>query len=255
MLYEKRLNEKCQVSFAVKYINNVRVRLRSEARNAKRMQKLVCHFKSYFLLLSQRRLVLIKTYDRDLEKVAENLQFIVNKFESEIRVTEHSEEETKASVSLFLPLIKLTFLSNEIAVCLQKRAGTSEEEIWNVLTGEIWNTTNLQTDSSQLKRACILYILGYHQDPLYTLKSIPGGVRFSFCTCNRENMWKKAPGDVEDTFVRRLDMLDDNVTTKDFIWNLASLCVPFSSTEASVTPSVIKYPMFSSKTKYTYIYQ
>ena len=100
---------------------------------------LVCHFNFNFLLLSQRRLVLIKTYDRDLEKVAENLQFIVNTFESEIRVIENSEEETKASVSLFLPLIKLRFLSNEIAVCLQKRAGTSEEEVWKILIDMEYN--------------------------------------------------------------------------------------------------------------------
>ena len=80
--------------------------------------------------------------------------------------------------------------------------------------------------------------LGYNQGSLNALKSIPGGVRVSFCTCNK---WKIVPGNVGEDLVHRLDMIDDDVTTKDLIWHVASPCVAFLPTEAPVTPFVIMY--------------
>ena len=108
---------------------------------------IVCQ--KYFMagLSKLRSVALIYTYDRDLTNVVGNLKSIVDKFESETMVTEHSEEETQMAISLFLPFIK-----HEIASFLQKhRTGNPEKEILEVLTGMKWHESYLPIDSSQLK--------------------------------------------------------------------------------------------------------
>ena len=199
-----------------------------------RKYKFLCQLSLIQTLWTLRQIILIVTYDRDLKKVTENLRVIINNFESETRVTEHSEEETKAAVSLFVPFIKPTLLSNELT--LQQRTGTPTKEILTVLTGETWHESNLPTDSAQLKKSCILYVLGYHHDSLDALRSIPEWGRFSICMCN---LTKLSGYDTHEV-LNRPDLAEDT-TTKEVLWKLVSPCVPFLLTEAPVTPSVIMY--------------
>ena len=189
-------------------------------------------------LLDMRTLILESFYSKDLKKFVENLRFITEKFQSETRVTEHSEEETKAAVSLFLPVLKPMLLSTEIAVL--KHTGTQKVGLSEELRKDMWHETGVQSDSLQLKQSCILHVWDYPEESLHALKSIPGGVRFSFCTCVEADIISGDNVGPLNILLHRPDITDD-FTIKDLLWNVISPCVPFMLTEADLTPTVIIY--------------
>ena len=151
-------------------------------REAKLFRIFKCRFEKTIYLLKLRAQVLKNTFSWDLENVVENLRSFINKFECGPIVSEHSAEEKRNVVEL-LPIIIPTLLSAELA--LQKRSGTSNKEIRHILTGQKWKASHLPIDSSQLKKSCILYSIGYHHDSLNALKTIPQAFRISSCICVR----------------------------------------------------------------------
>ena len=104
----------------------------------------------------------------------------------------------------------------------------------------MWHESNVQVDSLQLKKSCILYVLEYNDESVNALRSIPRGVRFSFCTCDRAKIVDGDVGDPQEVLIHRPDMIGD-MTTKDLLWNVVSPCVLFLLAEAHITPSVIIY--------------
>ena len=71
------------------------------SRQTKLLQRLRYQLDFINALLDMRTCVLVWTYSRNLKQVVENLRLIVEKFQSETRVTEHSEEEKKQQCPLF----------------------------------------------------------------------------------------------------------------------------------------------------------
>ena len=198
---------------------------------------LKCRFEKTIYLLKLRAQVLKNTFSWDLENVVENLRSFINKFECGPIVSEHSAEEKRNVVEL-LPIIIPTLLSAELA--LQKRSGTQNKEIRHILTGQKWKASHLPIESSQLKKSCILYSIGYRHDSLNALKTIPQAFRISSCICEVPTLVCEDFLDKIKFILRNLDMIVD-LTTKDFIWKILSPCVSCLPTEASVTPPVLIY--------------
>ena len=198
------------------------------------LRRLICQLRLISNFMINRSHVLENTYSRNHKEVVENLQSVVDTFESITKVTEHSEEETKTALSLFLPVIKPILMCARIA--LLRRSGTLEPDITDILNEYMGNISRLTSDSFQLKKSSILHVLGHLDESLHALRSIPGGVRESLCSCDIEYT-----PDVEalEVILRRPDMTDG--TTKDDIWNVISPCIPFLPTEAHITPPVIIY--------------
>ena len=186
-------------------------------------------------LLDIRTSLLVQNYNINLEVVVQNLRSSVTRLESVTRVTEHTEEETKTAISLLKPFILPTLMSNEIALSIQQQQ--NRDEIRKNLLVEKWQASSDQIDSFQMKISSILYAVGYFWESLNALKSIPGGLKFSFCSCYRTGLTYENPLIV----VAMLPRLNNDVTTKDLLREVVSPCVAFLPTEAAVTPRVIMH--------------
>ena len=215
----------------------IQERLMQASVNACLGEKLNCHLAFISVLVNFRSNVLIETYSRDLEKVVKSLRSVVGKFESVTKVTEHSEEETKAASSLLIPFIKPMLMSVEAARL--KRNCAPKQEIRDILQGGMWNASSLSVDFLPLKTASTLFVLGYPDDSVKSLGVISEGVRFSICRCDVRRPVPETLVELE--YLRDRPNMTVDVSTKDLVRKVISACVPFLPTEAAITPIVIIY--------------
>ena len=201
----------------------------------KKWHRLRCLLDRITEVLDIRTTFLGQNFNTKLEVVVQNLQSCVATLESTCRVTEHSEAETKAAVSFMMPFILPTLMSNKTAFSLQKQRG--KQGIMKTMLGGKWQKYRDEIDSFQLKVASILFAMGCFCESLNALRSIPGGIKFSFCSCYRKAFIYENPL----IFVGNLPDLESNCTAKDILGKVVSPCVPFLPTEMTVIPRVIMY--------------
>ena len=196
------------------------------------LQILTCQLTLISDIVAFHSRMLIDINRWDLEKVIESLRSYVSEFESVTKVTEHSEEETKAALSLFM------LVSVEIA--LLERTGATKQEMRDILRGKMRNAFSLPVDFLPLKKASNLFVLGYPEDSVKSLRTIPEGVRFSICRCDLTRLVPETFTELIEYLARKIGMIVD-ITIKNVIRKWIFTCVPFLPVEAHITPSVIMY--------------
>ena len=205
---------------------------------AKLRQNLICQLQLIPDLVCSRSFVLIKIYSRDLEQFEKRLRSVVDEFECVTNVTEHSEEETKTAMSLFMPFIKPMLLSVEIA--LLERTGVTKQKMRDILRGKMWNASSLPDDFLPLKTASTLFVLGYYEDSIQSLGAISVGVRLSCCWCDHRRPVPKTLIEPQEYWQSRPNVTVD-IAIKDVVCKWIFTCVPFLPAEAPITPPVIIY--------------
>ena len=152
--------------------------------------------------------------------------------------TDHSVEEVRRVVSLFLPYVDIQLLSFQVVSA--KRWSRSTAYIFNLITSEKWHALSLESDmfSSKLKQASLLCMLEYYEMSLEVLQTLENQVEqsVSICSCYTERQRDQLQ------LERRL-MYFPACSYEQFLHRHLIPCVVFLPAERLLTPSALCYEM------------
>ena len=191
------------------------------------------------LAATQRRNGFLRScYSSNIDSCVKSLFRTVSKLRKQKTVTCHSERSTKKAISLILPYLELSLMSNLVTHSKDERITRS------YLLSNKWKEIALSSDrfSAYLKQATFMYMLGYHEASLKVLNAVEetNDVRTrSMCFCDPARQGK---GKCELAYM----IYQDNVSQEDFLRNFWAPCVVFLPTEKSLTPQALQYEMLRS---------
>ena len=190
-------------------------------------------FKSYHTCLWN-------SYNEDLEKCLESMYMSVSKLKQTETLPEHTNIETERSISLLLPFIEVSYLSNLIAKAVKQRK--PNDQIYAYLVSEQWQEVRLTPNSfcSRLKQASHLYMLEYYHEALTVLTTLQNRKTFTACFCYGPSSKYVLP-DVRPL----LDATQGipTITTENLLKYAIIPCVCFLPTEKDITPPALHYEM------------
>lgn len=162
-------------------------------------------------------------------------------------VTEHTETETRDSLSLLLPYVELCLLSKMFT---EVKQNNDTEKVESVLFSGVWNEISLASDglTAKLKQATYLYMTGNEKASLHVLQSIlntcPNQV--SACVCFGTSFDHDKLRDVaQEVF---MNYQNGDMTKELFLCKNWAPCVSFWSFEKDIIPEVFIYEMRRSET-------
>ena len=154
-------------------------------------------------------------------------------------ITEHTQEETQRVISLLLPYIDLSLMSELIVSA--KRSEKSAAVIFGALMSDKWREISAQSDSfsAKLKQANYLYILGHRHISLDILTSLNDKIHqniIPLCCCYKRYF-----------HMMKLQIISDSISPS---YSAAELqkhhvipCVEFLPEEKDLTPTALCYEM------------
>ncbi|MEW8547205.1 MAG: hypothetical protein AB2693_27150 [Candidatus Thiodiazotropha sp.] len=179
-------------------------------------------------------------YNEDLEKCLESMYSSICELRRTEPISEHTNTETKRSLSLLLPYIEISFLSNLVAKAAKEMK--PNDQIYAYLTSKKWLEVCFMPNTfcSRLKQASHLCILGYYHESLTVLATVQNRKTFTACFCYDQDSNYVLP-DVRSLLDATQGILD--ITVETLLKYAIIPCVCYLPTEKDITPTALQYEM------------
>ena len=178
-------------------------------------------------------------YDRDsrIKHMKEALVHSISYLSGTRRITIHSEEETRRTLSLILPFLHLILLSCEIV----QRIDKPTEAVKYILMDNSWFLVYPIYSSAKLKQASALSMLGYQQLSIDVLSSFTIRDKLYLCNCYDPDVPDQ---DIQLLLQATQDRHD--ITAIELLRDYSQPCVHFFPHEQQITPVAINYELIRS---------
>ena len=212
----------------------------SELRAKEAEQTISLYCGEIFTTLATRNIILYYCIKTESHSFIENCLRTIHELHMTEHVTEHSKDEIIKAVSLLVPMLEVSLLSN----MFKEIKKNSPDSIWNFLTSPKWLQLSDMSNcfTARLKQATLMLVNGYGEaslELLYSLRSSNTPAVVSACDCR---MYKRPL----DRKKLAQDLQSHGLTKEDIQRRFIAPCVVFLPNEAELIPVPLRYEMIRS---------
>ena len=207
---------------------------------AEQIIRMYCNEK--FVALNIRNDILSKCSDKNIGLCVQYLLKALSELNNTDVITEHTKDETMKAISLVIPMVEVSLMSNIV----QLYAGKGDTElIFTLLTSQRWRQLRFISDpyTAGLKQATLLLMIGHAKASLEVLNSLQSllseEMTISVCDC------RLCTGPL-NTEKLSFYALYHNLTEETVHHNFIAPCIVFQQTERDLTPVALRYEMMRS---------